>query len=417
MTERITKRLPLSPTANPTGPTYAVWELTLKCNQKCRFCGTRAGHPRENELTTDEALSVVRQLAEMGAREVSLHGGEAYLRPDWLEIVGAIRAHGMDPTMVIGGRGFTAEMARAGKQAGLEAVSVSIDGVQALHDELRGVSGSHAAAVAALEHLLDAGIAAGCNTQLNQQNFRELAPLVEVLGQYPLYGWQVQLMVPMGRAADSADLWLQPYDLLELLPAVARMRVECDRLGIKLWAGDNVGYFGPFEHTVRYQRSRSGHCGGCGGGVLAIGIEAHGDIKGCSAMGSTGYIGGNVREQTLQEVWDHAPELHHIRRFRLDSLWGFCRTCYYAEVCRAGCIWTASTILGRHGNNPYCHHRALELLDKGQRERLVLVEAAKGEIRDRGRFELVTEPAPEDWAEQMRAIGRTALAEVTATAS
>jgi MoaA/NifB/PqqE/SkfB family radical SAM enzyme len=63
MADLITKRLPNSVGDPPRGPTYAVWEVTLKCNQKCRFCGTRAGHPRRNELDTEECLDVVRQLA------------------------------------------------------------------------------------------------------------------------------------------------------------------------------------------------------------------------------------------------------------------------------------------------------------------------------------------------------------------
>ena len=122
-------------------PTYAVWEVTLRCDQCCHFCGTRAGHARRDELNTDEALDVVRQLAQMGCREVALHGGEVYLRSDWLEIVRAIRAHGMDCTMVTGGKTMTRAQARQAAEAGITAVSVSIDGLEATHDELRGCAG------------------------------------------------------------------------------------------------------------------------------------------------------------------------------------------------------------------------------------------------------------------------------------
>ena len=52
-------------------PRYVVWELTLKCDLACRHCGSRAGLPRQAELTLDEAKGVVAQLAEMGAREVT----------------------------------------------------------------------------------------------------------------------------------------------------------------------------------------------------------------------------------------------------------------------------------------------------------------------------------------------------------
>src|SRR5580704_16222215 len=108
-------------------PIYAVWEITLQCDLACRHCGSRAGRARPDELTTAEALDVVAQMAELGVKEVTLIGGEAYLRDDWTELVRAIRARGMLCSITTGGRAFTAERARAAKDAGVQAVSVSID--------------------------------------------------------------------------------------------------------------------------------------------------------------------------------------------------------------------------------------------------------------------------------------------------
>ena len=49
------------------------------------------------------------------------------------------------------------------------------------------------------------------------------------------------------------------------------------------------------------------------------------------------------------------------------------------------------SVLGRPGNNPYCHYRARTLAAQGKRERLVLREAAPGNPFDNGRFEIVEE--------------------------
>src|SRR6187399_2285680 len=95
----------------PATLVHVVWELTLACDLGCKHCGSRAGKPRGDELTTDEALGVVRELADLGAREVSLIGGEAYLRDDWHLVAAAIHDAGMLATMVTGGRGFTPERA------------------------------------------------------------------------------------------------------------------------------------------------------------------------------------------------------------------------------------------------------------------------------------------------------------------
>lgn len=378
-------------------PLFVVWEITLRCNQQCRFCGTRAGRVRADELSTGEALDVVQQLSKMGTAEVAIHGGEAYLRDDWLEIVRAIREHGMDCTMVTGGRGFSRELAEAAKRADISGVSVSVDGVEATHDELRGLKGSHAGALAALRNLKEAGISIGSNTQVNRKNFRELMDIAEILARHGVKGWQIQLMVPMGRAAEADDLWLQPYDMLEVVPRIAEVRERADQLGIKVWPGNNVGYFGPHEHALRGDRTRFGYSSGCGGGIRTLGIEANGDIKACSAMGSDGFVAGNVRTTPIRELWENAPELAFTRSFVVDDLWGFCRSCYYGEHCKAGCVWTAATLLGRRGNNPYCHHRAIEQLREGKRERLVLMRPAEGRIRDTALFALDVEEAPPDW--------------------
>lgn len=382
---------------NDCRPLLVVWETTLRCDQHCRFCGTRAGKQHPHELDTEQALDVVEQLHAMGTVEIAVHGGEAYLRSDFLDLVRAIRARDIECTMVTGGRGITPELADGLRDADITAVSVSLDGVEATHDHLRGLKGSQRAALRALELLHERGVAVGCNTQVNRKNYRELDDILELAAARGVYGWQVQLMVPMGRAAEAQDLWLQPYDILEVMPRIAAARQRADQLGVKLWPGNNVGYFGPYEHLLRADRTHQGFSSGCGGGIRTMGIEANGDVKGCSAMASKGFVGGNVREKRVREIWDHSPELQFTRGFVLDDLWGYCRSCYYAETCKGGCIWTSSTLLGKVGNNPYCHHRALELLARGRRERLELVATAPGEIRDTARFELAVEDAPADW--------------------
>jgi len=50
-------------------------------------------------------------------------------------------------------------------------------------------------------------------------------------------------------------------------------------------------------------------------------------------------------------------------------------------------------LFGRAGNNPYCHHRALELSRLGLRERIAQVAKAPGVPFDHGQFELILESA------------------------
>jgi len=371
-------------------PNHAVWEITLACDLACRHCGSRAGHARPEELTTEQCLDLVRQMSELGVREVTLIGGEAYLREDWLEIVRAIRAHKMQPTITTGGRGIDEARARAAKAAGLLTVSVSIDGLEATHDRLRGLAGSHAAALAAMKHLQGAGVPTSVNTQINRLSMPELPELLELIAAHGAHSWQIQLTVPMGRAADEPDVLLQPYDLLALFPMLAKLRERCDELKVRFFPGNNVGYFGPHEPTLR-GHVISGHASSCKAGQRTLGIEADGTIKGCPSLSTAAWGGGNIRDHSLRDIWERSAALRYTRDRTVNELWGYCRSCYYADHCRAGCTWTSDVFFGRPGNNPYCHHRALEHERAGKRERLVKVESPPGQPFDHGRFEVIVE--------------------------
>jgi hypothetical protein len=98
----------------------------------------------------------------------------------------------------------------------------------------------------------------------------------------------------------------------------------------------------------------------------------------------------------LRDIWERSVPLRYTRDRTRHDLWGYCASCYYADECRAGCTWTGDALFGRPGNNPYCHHRALDLRAKGLRERLVPVRPAPGEPFDHGLFELIVEPWPAD---------------------
>jgi Y-X(10)_GDL-associated radical SAM protein len=378
---------------NSFTPVHVVWEITLACDLKCQHCGSRAGRVRPRELTTDECLDLVRQFARLGTREVTLIGGEAYLRRDWLQIIREISSNGMLCTLQSGGLNLTAERLRQAAEAGLRAAGVSIDGLRDLHDRLRGVPGSFDRAFAALKSARKYGLATSVNTQITSQVIPELPALMDLFIAAGAKNWQVQLTVAMGRAADHPELLLQPYELLDLMPVLAGLYKDGVDRGFLLQPGNNIGYFGPYESLWRGAGDESIHWTSCNAGQNTVGIEADGAIKGCPSLPTASYTGGNIRELSAEQIWNNTPELAFTRTRTIDDLWGYCRSCYYAEVCRAGCTWTTHTLFGRPGNNPYCHHRVLDLAAQGLRERIVRVEAPPGLPFDHGKFELVLESA------------------------
>ena len=114
-------------------PRNCVWELTLDCNLNCVHCGSSAGRARHAELSTEEALDVVRQLRDLGCELVTLSGGEPLLRPDWFAIARAIADSGMYVNMVPNGLLVDDEVAA---KAGGEAIGGGVP------EENRGESGA-----------------------------------------------------------------------------------------------------------------------------------------------------------------------------------------------------------------------------------------------------------------------------------
>jgi radical SAM protein with 4Fe4S-binding SPASM domain len=375
----------------------------LQCDLACRHCGSRAGRARPDELSTAEALGLVDQMADLGVREVTLIGGEAYLRADWLDIVRAVRKRGMQCTTTTGGRGVTPDLARAARDAGLQGASVSFDGLRDTHDHIRALTGSFDAALAALRAFRAAGLQTSSNTHINRLNVREVPELFELLVSEGIRAWLMQFTVAMGRAADEDRLLLEPYQVLEAMPMLARIKRRADEAKVRFWPGNNIGYFGPYEHELRHSYP-NGHGGSCGAGKAILGIEANGDIKGCPSLPTSDYVGGNVREHSLADIWERSAPLRFTRDRTTDELWGFCAGCYYREDCMAGCSWTTHVLFGKRGNNPFCHHRALELLRQGRRERIVRKEKAGGMPFDYGTFEIVEEAWPANEIDRARAL-------------
>jgi radical SAM protein with 4Fe4S-binding SPASM domain len=377
-------------------PSIAVWEFTLLCDHQCLHCGPRAGRARPDELSTEEALQLVDELADLGVGEVALIGGEAYLRDDFILVLRAIRERGMTASMVTGGWGMTPQRCEAAKEAGLMVLSVSIDGLEDHHDHVRSKRGSWRRAFEAIANARAAGMRVGANTQINALTIPDLRPLLDELTAAGAIAWQLQFTMVHGNGADHPELILQPHMIPELFEHLDELCDLCRERGIRFLPGNNIGYFGPNEQKLRFLQKGGGHYTGCTSGVVTMGIESNGEIKGCPSLGGPTNQGGSWREHGLRKLWERSAEVTYIRHRTLDDLWGFCRTCYYADVCRAGCTATSEPLLGRPGNNPFCHHRALEMDRQGLRERIELVSAAPDIPFANGLWQVVREPKDAD---------------------
>lgn len=356
-------------------------------------CGPRAGKRRSNELTTQESLALVDQLAELGVGEITFIGGEAYLRSDLPDVIRRAREHGVRASMTTGARGLNVARLTTLAEAGLQQVGYSIDGLEATHDALRS-PGSFARAFASMREAKALGLRVSTNTQINRRSLDDLVPLAHQLVEAGIAGWQPILTIPHGNAADAPELILQPYMLPEAYVQLEAVLDLFDAHGIGVWPGNNLGYFGPLEHRLRRRQNSNAHYKGCQAGTSIVGIESDGTLKSCPTLSREGHSPGSVRDTPLRVLWEGGGELRHASNRTLKDLWGFCRSCYYADACLGGCAATSEPLLGRPGNNPYCHHRTLELDRQGMRERVEPSAPVDPAPFGHGQFRLICEPKP-----------------------
>jgi radical SAM protein with 4Fe4S-binding SPASM domain len=371
-------------------PVHVVWEITLACNLKCTHCGSRAGKVRPGELTTEQCFEVIDSLHRLGTREITIIGGEAFLRKDWLDIIQRIDEKGMECSMQTGAYNLNENRIIDAKSAGIRNIGVSIDGLPDTHNAIRGRKKSFDHTMRCLDLLKKYNIPSSVNTVITKKNVTELDELSDILIEKGIKNWQIQLAVAMGNAVDNADeLILQPYELIDLYDNLIKIYRKCLAKNVLIQAGNNIGYFGPYEYIWR--QGNEGYFTGCSAGHTAIGIEADGRVKGCPSLPTSDYTGGNVKNMSIEDIWKYSEEMFFSRYRNKAELWGGCKGCYYESSCLAGCTWTSHVLFGKRGNNPYCHHRAIELDKKGLRERIRKIQEAEGVSFDYGLFEIVVE--------------------------
>jgi radical SAM protein with 4Fe4S-binding SPASM domain len=312
-------------------------------------------------MNKQTALRVVDELAGAGCEKVSLSGGEPSLSPYWSEVAEAGTRAGMRMNMIVNGAHHDRAFVRRAKDARLVNLGVSLDGLEDAHDRNRRSPGLFRKVDKLLEDCAAEGLPIGVITTVWKGNHRDLPAMHDFLAG-KVYAWQVQLAAAMGnlRRADQ----LVPEDLLGLVPVLANL---VDRNQVNVHVGDNLGYFGPYEETIRKRRLSPLPCWvGCYAGCKHIGIQADGGVKGCLSLQSISATEGNLQQQSLADIWNRPGAFAYNRAFALDDLSGFCRTCVHAEICRGGCLSMRTCEGGR--DNPFCYHRVATLAARKARK-------------------------------------------------
>ncbi|MDQ7824689.1 MAG: radical SAM protein [Candidatus Eremiobacteraeota bacterium] len=329
----------------PFKPKIVGWELTKRCNFQCLHCGTPAGAPRENELTLEESLKLIDDLAGLGCEVLTLSGGEPLMHPHWDKFAHRLREKGIDPYMITNGY-YLEENIEKILATPLRRIGLSIDGTAEIHDHIRQHPGSYERALRGARRAKEKGIAVGVVTHVSRYNFDALDEMERVFRGVPMDFWQIQVTFLSGRMKEHGESVLEPSELPRVAAFVEKARIGRDML---VCAGDNLGYYSCRDIVDKPWK-------GCHAGRWVLGIESDGTLKGCLSLPGE-FREGNIRTRPLGELWEDRSLFKLNRYFNPDDLAGYCSECDKKLDCRGGCKVTAFSSTGNAFDNPYCLYR------------------------------------------------------------
>jgi len=331
-------------------PFLVVWDFTHKCNLRCKHCYSNSGEVEEEELTTEQALAVVDQLADAHVTALAFSGGEPLTRKDFFQVARHAADRGLYVSLASNGTLFTKENVQKLKEAKVNYVDISIDGATAkTHDDFRGITGAFEKTIVGLKNCVDADICTCIATTVGKNNMTELPGIIDLAEHFEVERFTYFNFIPAGRGKDYADQDLSPQEREEVMryllnrmsagckttilataPQLARVAAQCQGSS----GTGEVTLALAHMQTVRVTKKAvplGEFIGGCGAGRLYCSISPQGDVRPCVFLPVNV---GNLKTQTFKDIWLNATLFNAFRN--RSNLKGSCSKCEYKYIC-GGC--------------------------------------------------------------------------------
>ncbi len=315
-----------------------AWEVTRSCNLSCVHCRA-ASHlgPYPGELSTDECLRLIDDIAGVSRPVIILTGGEPLMRPDIFEIASYGTQKGLRMVMATNGTLVDDSSVRKMIASGIQRVSISIDGPDAKsHDDFRRQPGAFAGAMRGIDVMKKAGLEFQINTTITNTNLHQIKDIHEMVLQSGAAAHHIFLLVPTGRGKDLAAQAITAADYEETLMWFHQQSLTSE---IQLKATCAPHYFRIMHQNKpageKPARKAGGHfhesTRGCLGGITFCFISHVGQVQPC------GYLEldcGNVQRQSFGEIWEGSEVFCNLRDY--GKYGGKCGRCEFIKVC-GGC--------------------------------------------------------------------------------
>lgn len=324
------------------------WECTLRCNLKCRHCGSDC---KMEELTPDmPAEDFLKVIDEQVTPHVNPHevfiiisGGEPLMRQD-IEQVGLELYRREYPWgMVTNGMLLTGERFMRLCASGLRSMAVSLDGMEDDHNWMRGHESSFRNAMRAIRLLAaQTQVVWDVVTCVNNRNVHYLPQLKDMLYEAGVREWRLFTIFPAGRAKQHPDLQISDEKFRQVLDFI----IACRQEGKVHASFACEGFLGAYEGKVR------DHLYQCAAGISVASILIDGNISACTSIRGK-YYQGNIYKDNFWDVWENGFQNYRNRNWMKK---GDCATCKMFRYCEGG----GMHLRDEEGNLMLCHLKRLE---------------------------------------------------------
>jgi radical SAM protein with 4Fe4S-binding SPASM domain len=287
-------------------PFSAMVEIADRCNEACVHCYQVQGE--KGEIGTEHWERIFRELAELGVMFLTISGGEATLRKDFLHLVAYARRLRFAVKIFSNALKITPEMAGELGRLSVQEVQISLYSHRPeLHDAVTRVPGSFARLVLAVQALRAARVKVVLKSPLMTLNA-------------PEHSEYVTFVTSLG-ADYMLDPKLNPRENGDLEPTTLAI--------------DKATYLS-LRRDPRFANSRrpvadrpldSPPCGACRGNVH---VEPNGELRPCTLWNVPT---GHALATSVRDAWYDNAAARAIRKLTWNDLPG-CRACDLRPFCQ-----------------------------------------------------------------------------------
>lgn len=189
------------------GPFHINFDITNRCNLRCLHCYNYSGENflNDNEMNDEEVLNLIDDIILLKPFSMCLCGGEPLLRKQLVyRIAEMLSKNNIIINLVSNGILMDEDTAGTLKSVGINAIQISLDGMEKSHDKLRNKEGVFIKAINALE-ILSSKIPTSVAFTPTRWNIDDLDEVFEVARGKGLNSIGIQYMMPMGRGNENID--------------------------------------------------------------------------------------------------------------------------------------------------------------------------------------------------------------------